>query len=104
MKSVLWPVFIVGYSQGHNEIKHLVDSTLKATGLPITVLFSTLGRTAARALETKLVADRTEGWVNELIANLKSGDTRTWTRCDVPQKKPGTRHERSSPRCTGSLD
>ncbi len=81
--------FIVGYSQGHNEIKHLVDSTLKATGLPITVLFSTLGRTAARALETKLVADRTEGWVNELIANLKSGDTRTWTRCDVPQKSQG---------------
>jgi len=79
----------VGYSQGHNEIKHLVDSTLKATGLPITVLFSTLGRTAARALETKLVADRTEGWVNELIANLKSGDTRTWTRCDVPQKSQG---------------
>jgi len=81
--------FIVGYAQGHKEIKNLVDATLKATGLPVGVLFSTLGRTAARALETKLVADRTEGWVNELIANLKSGDTRSWTRCDVPQKAQG---------------
>lgn len=81
--------FIVGYAQGHKEIKNLVDSTLKATGLPVNVLFSTLGRTAARALETKLVADRTEGWVNELIANLKSGDTRSWSRCDVPQKGQG---------------
>jgi len=81
--------FIVGYAQGHKEIKNLVDSTLKATGLPVGVLFSTLGRTAARALETKLIADRTEGWVNELIANLKAGDTRSWTRCDVPQKGQG---------------
>jgi quinone-reactive Ni/Fe-hydrogenase large subunit len=76
--------FIIGYAQGHKEIKALVDSTLKATGLPVTVLFSTLGRTAARALETKLVADNAEKWVLELIQNIKSGDTRTWTRCDVP--------------------
>jgi len=81
--------FIVGYAQGHTEIKALVDSTLEATGLPVTVLFSTLGRTAARALETKLVADRTAGWVTELVQNIKSGDTRTWTRCDVPESGEG---------------
>ncbi len=81
--------FIVGYAQGHPEIKDLVDSTLKATGLPATVLFSTLGRTAARALETKYVGDHIEGWVNELVANIKAGDTRTWTRCDVPDKAEG---------------
>ena len=62
--------FVVGYAQGNKAMKSLVDSTLKATGLPATVLFSTLGRTAARALETKLVADNTEAWVNELIANV----------------------------------
>jgi quinone-reactive Ni/Fe-hydrogenase large subunit len=81
--------FIIGYAQGHKEIKALVDSTLKATGLPVTVLFSTLGRTAARALETKLVADTTERWINELIENIKGGDTRTWTRCDVPDQGQG---------------
>jgi Ni,Fe-hydrogenase I large subunit len=62
---------------------------LKATGLPVTALFSTLGRTAARALETKFVADKIEGWVGELIANIKDGNTETWTRCDVPRKGEG---------------
>ncbi len=81
--------FIVGYAQGHKEIKALVDSTLSATGLPVTALFSTLGRTAARALETKLIADNTERWIGEIIENIKGGDTRTWTRCDVPSQGQG---------------
>jgi Ni,Fe-hydrogenase I large subunit len=80
---------IVGYAQGHKKIKDLVDGTLKATGLPATVLFSTLGRTAARAIETKYVGDQIEGWVNELITNVKTGDTSTWTKCDVPDKGEG---------------
>lgn len=81
--------FIIGYAKGDERIKGLVDYTLKATGLPVTVLFSTLGRTAARALETKLVADYTENWVNELIANIKSGDRETWTQCKVPREGQG---------------
>ena len=89
---------VVGYAQGDKNIKPLIDSTLKATGLPASVLFSTLGRTAARALETKLVADNTEGWVNELIANIKRGDTRTWTRCDVPKKPAQGRGMTEPPR------
>ncbi|HVN71910.1 MAG TPA: nickel-dependent hydrogenase large subunit [Desulfomonilia bacterium] len=80
---------VVGYAQGDERIKPLVDNTLKATGLPATVLFSTLGRTAARLLETKLVADYTETWVNELVANIKAGDTNTWTRCSVPKSGKG---------------
>ncbi|NPU86510.1 MAG: nickel-dependent hydrogenase large subunit [Syntrophaceae bacterium] len=80
---------VVAYAQGHTELKNLIDGTLKAAGLPVTVLFSTLGRTAARAIETKYVADHIEGWVNELIKNVKAGDTRTWTKCDVPKKGEG---------------
>jgi quinone-reactive Ni/Fe-hydrogenase large subunit len=80
---------VLGYAQGDERIKPLVDNTLKATGLPATVLFSTLGRTAARLLETKLVADHAEVWVGELVANIKAGDTRTWTRCAVPKSGKG---------------
>ena len=80
---------VLGYAQGDERIKPLVDSTLQATGLPAAVLFSTLGRTAARGLETKLIADYTQNWINELIANIKAGDTRTWTRCDVPKSGKG---------------
>lgn len=81
--------FVVGFAQGDERITGLVKYTLDTTGLPATVLFSTLGRTAARALETKLVADYTENWVNELVANVKNGDTRTWTRCKVPKEGQG---------------
>jgi quinone-reactive Ni/Fe-hydrogenase large subunit len=77
---------LVAYSLGDKNIKALVDSTLKTAGLPVTALFSTLGRTAARAIETKYVADNMEGWVNGLVANIKGGDTRSWTRCDIPNK------------------
>lgn len=77
---------LVGYSLGVEGIKVLIDSTLKTAGLPVTALYSALGRTAARALETKYVADNMEGWLNELVANIKGGDTRSWTRCDVPGK------------------
>ena len=90
--------FIVGYAQGYKPMKDLVDSTLKQAGLPATVLFSTLGRTAARALETKLVADQTEAWVNELVGNIKKGDTRTWTRCDIPNKSVQGRGMTEPPR------
>ncbi|HNY66587.1 MAG TPA: nickel-dependent hydrogenase large subunit [Deltaproteobacteria bacterium] len=81
--------FVVGYAQNDPNIKPLVDDTLKATGLPATVLFSTLGRTAARGLETKLICNHVEGWVNELVANMKAGDTRTWTKCAVPREGKG---------------
>jgi Ni,Fe-hydrogenase I large subunit len=80
---------IVGYAAGDKNIKPLVEGTLKATGLPATALFSTLGRTAARAIETKLVGDQLEPWFNELVGNIKKGDVRTWTPCNVPKEGQG---------------
>ena len=68
---------LVAYGKGHAEIKPLVDSTLKTLGIPAGALFSTLGRTAARALETVAIGDRMQNWVLELVENLKSGDTAT---------------------------
>jgi hydrogenase large subunit len=41
-------------------------------------LYSTLGRTAARTLETKILTDTAQGWYNQLIANIKAGDSRTF--------------------------
>jgi hydrogenase large subunit len=41
-------------------------------------LFSTLGRTAARTLETKIFVDAMDSWYGQLIANIKAGDVRTF--------------------------
>jgi Ni,Fe-hydrogenase I large subunit len=38
------------------------------------VLGNTLGRTVARAIEAELVAERLHGWLDELHANMASGD------------------------------
>jgi hydrogenase large subunit len=66
------------YANNHGPTKELVDGTLKKLGVPVAALYSTLGRTAARALETKIIVDQMDGWYNELIANIKAGDLRTF--------------------------
>ncbi len=82
---------LVAYAKGNTEVKDVVDGTLKQLGLPITVLFSTLGRTAARGLESKLIVHWMKGFYDELVANIKAGDTSTFTqeRWD-PQTWPAT--------------
>ena len=68
---------LVGYASGRPEFKEVVDATLKALDVPVTALFSTLGRTAARGLETKLIAGWAKEFYGQLLANLKRGETRT---------------------------
>ena len=71
---------LVGYARGNQEIKEVVDDALKQLGVPIEALFSTLGRTAARGLETRLAVRWLKEYYDELIANLKGGDFSTFTR------------------------
>jgi hydrogenase large subunit len=66
------------YASGHAQAKELVDYTLKTLDVPVTALFSTLGRTAARTLETKIFADHMLGWYDSLVANIKAGDVSTF--------------------------
>jgi len=68
---------LVAYASGREEVKEVVNGALKALDVPVAALFSTLGRTAARGLETKLVCGWAREFYNQLIANLKNGDTRT---------------------------
>ncbi|CRI63491.1 Uptake hydrogenase, large subunit [Thiocapsa sp. KS1] len=66
------------YASGHEQTKELVEMTLTTLDLPVRALYSTLGRTAARTLETKILTDTAQGWYNQLIANIKAGDSRTF--------------------------
>jgi len=66
------------YVKGHEVTQHLVNSTLSQLELPPRALFSTLGRTAARTLETAILAESMQGWLDALIANIKAGDTSTF--------------------------
>ena len=66
------------YATGHEQTQELVNYTLQTLNVPVDALFSTLGRTAARTLETKVVADNMQTWYDNLIGNIRSGDTRTF--------------------------
>ncbi|MGA1840220.1 MAG: nickel-dependent hydrogenase large subunit [bacterium] len=80
---------IVGYAKEDKRVRDLVDQFLDISGIEANVLFSTLGRTAARCIEGILIANNIHGWVNEMVANIKSGDQRTWERCDIPDTAEG---------------
>ena len=82
------------YAKGDEATRELVDSTLGALGADKRALFSTLGRTAARTLETKLIADKMQTWMDTLVANIKAGDTRTfnealWKPSSWPKEAKG---------------
>ena len=85
---------LVGYASGRADYKEVIEGALKALNVPVAALFSTLGRTAARGLETKLTC----GWAMEsyqqLLANIKNGDSRTmnnvkWEPSTWPKEAKG---------------
>jgi len=69
---------LVAYARGVTEVKDIVNDTLGRLNVPVTALFSTLGRTAARGLETRLIVHWMQEFYNELLVNVKTGETRTF--------------------------
>ena len=69
--------YLVAYARGQEDIKDQVDGLLAALELPVTALFSTLGRTAARGLECSWTAHKMREVFDGMMANLKTGDMAT---------------------------
>jgi Ni,Fe-hydrogenase I large subunit len=65
---------LVAYASGHERVQAVVNSVLETLGVGPEVLFSTLGRTAARCVETVVVAERLAGWTDELAESMANGD------------------------------
>lgn len=82
---------VVAYSKGHPTARALVDRTLTALGVSgkPEVLFSVVGRIAARALEAKLIADAMMQWSNEILENLKGGKKDTFSSYTLPDQAQG---------------
>jgi hydrogenase large subunit len=71
---------LVSFASGRTEVKDVVTEALQQLKVPVDALFSTLGRTAARGLETRLVVHWMKDFYDQLIAQVKSGRTSTFTR------------------------
>ncbi|MEI7744678.1 MAG: nickel-dependent hydrogenase large subunit [Chloroflexota bacterium] len=67
---------LVAYGSGNQAVQTLVNNTLAELKAEPSALFSTLGRVAARALESVYLLDWMDKWIDELAKNMDSGDLR----------------------------
>jgi hydrogenase large subunit len=68
---------VIAYVKGDEEVKELVDGALTHLDVPLTALFSTLGRTAARGLESLWAAKQLRRFQDRLMDNLRNGQIAT---------------------------
>ena len=79
---------LVSYAQGHETIKPLVDHVLKALNVGPDALYSTLGRTAARGIETLAIAKQIDAWLKSYQDNIVK-DQQIVEDLQIPQEARG---------------
>jgi len=67
---------LVAYGSGHARVKELVSAVLKKLDVGPEALFSTLGRVAARGIETQVLAEKMGEWIDQLAANMARRELR----------------------------
>jgi Ni,Fe-hydrogenase I large subunit len=85
---------LVAYSRGHERVRELVGMVLSRLNAGPEALFSTLGRTAARGIETLVIAEQLLGWLDKLASNMGSGDLQIhndekWDPSSWPEEAEG---------------
>jgi hydrogenase large subunit len=75
---------VINYAQGDETIKAMINQVLAEFSAEPDVLFSVLGRHAARAIECKVVADAMADWVLEL-----KPDEPIIVEYEIPQESEG---------------
>ena len=73
---------LVNYARGNQTVVNAVDGLLARTGLPIDALFTTLGRTAARMLQTVLVGQASLATFDALLTHMQS-DESTYVKPEI---------------------
>jgi Ni,Fe-hydrogenase I large subunit len=86
---------LVAYASGHEVVKKEVDGALAHLKVGPEALFSTLGRVAARGIETLVLAEKMGDWVDSLAANMEKRELRI---ADNSKWEPSTWPED----CTGA--
>jgi Ni,Fe-hydrogenase I large subunit len=80
---------LVSYATGDGATRDALDRFLKQAGMTLATFNSTLGRTAARAVETKIVADRVQSWIEALRSLVAAGETRLINDWTMPNEAMG---------------
>ena len=83
---------LISYKKGNTYIKPFVDEFLEFCDLELIDLSSTVGRNAARAIESAYISEYIFKFINQLVENIKYYDTETWTKYtfdNLPKKAKG---------------
>jgi len=64
----------VAYADGQVDVRAAMNAALTKLGLEPAALFSTMGRTLARTVETRVMAKQAGAWLTQLKGNLAKGD------------------------------
>lgn len=78
---------LISYNKGNPLIGSFVDEFLQSTDLELLDLSSSVGRNAARAIETSYICEYIFKLVSNLIQNIKYYDTDTWVKYDFDSLK-----------------
>ncbi|MFW5490039.1 MAG: nickel-dependent hydrogenase large subunit [Desulfovibrio sp.] len=65
---------MIAYARGEKETKAMVDGVCKDAGVKMPQMFSTMGRTICRVVETAMLTKRMKGWIDETNERVASGD------------------------------
>ncbi|QFR48381.1 nickel-dependent hydrogenase large subunit [Sulfurimonas lithotrophica] len=82
---------LVSYHRDNELIKSFVDEFLDETNLEMMDLSTTIGRNAARAIESNYVCEYVFKLVSRLIQNIKYYDTDTWSKYEFEKKPKNTK-------------
>ena len=71
---------LISYKRENKFIKPFVDEFLEFCDLELLDLSSSVGRNAARAIESAYISEYIFKFINQLVENIKYYDTETWTK------------------------
>ncbi len=73
---------LISYTKKNKHVKPYVDRFLNESNLELIDLSTTVGRNAARAIETQYIAEYLFKFISDLLQNLTYYDTETWGKYD----------------------
>ncbi len=82
---------LIAYLKGVEPVKREVDTLLEKLGQKgnIGILKSVVGRLAARVIESKIIAEKMEEWINELVEEVKKGNVKVFNDYKIPKNGEG---------------
>nr|WP_321400568.1 nickel-dependent hydrogenase large subunit [uncultured Desulfobacter sp.] len=79
----------IAYARNETETRTLLDGFMKQAGMKPNQLFSTMGRTICRVVETLMLSRKIHAWVDETENRIKSGDSTIYKSWQMPDTAQG---------------